>query len=125
VISGAIGKDEDQDFIYSGAGGALMLGAIELVTRTRSVLASGSDIPRPSKTHPPVAQRIKRMDEADLQYLPYATAERCGRSRRRILETLTLIWDHVRPTFELCHKEGALMEDAKGPADWLPLSPYR
>jgi hypothetical protein len=127
LISGAIGKDEDQDFIYSGAGGALMLGAIDLVARARSVLVSGSDILPPSKTHPPVAERIKRMDEADRQHLPYEIAERCVRSRQRILETLNLIWDHVRPTFELCHKEEPLKpeDETKGPSDWLPLGSNR
>jgi hypothetical protein len=52
MISGAIGKDD------SGAGAALMLGAIELVTQTQSVLVSGSDRIEPSKTHPPVPERI-------------------------------------------------------------------
>jgi hypothetical protein len=126
-VSGALGQDEGKDFLYSGAGGALMLGAMDLVARTRSVLVSGSDSRSPSKTHPPVTERVERMNEADLQHMPKDVAEQCVRARQQILDTLNLIWDHVKPVFEQLHEEELLIpeEDARGPADWLPLAPPR
>jgi hypothetical protein len=126
VISLVIGKDENAFFLLSGAGGALILGAIELITRTRTVLTIGQDGLPHSTTHPPVAERIRFMDDADLAHLPKEDAEEFVGVRRSMLDILDAIWAEAKPVMETFFLEGLRpVDDTKGPSDWLPFTSAR
>jgi hypothetical protein len=126
LISEALAERPEDHVLLSAAGGALVLGALELVTRTRAVLVTGSDVLAPSSTHPPVAERVRSMDEADLRRLPDSLAKFWAENRRQILVTLGLVWDRVKPFIEHFHAEGLRpAEVVRGPVDWLPLGPHR
>jgi hypothetical protein len=125
-ISLVIGKDENAFFLLSGAGGALILGAIELISRTRAILATGQDGLPHSTTHPPVAERIRFMDDADLEHLPKEDAEEFVGVRRSMVDVLNAIWAEAKPVMETFHSEGLRpVDDATGPSDWLPFTSAR
>jgi len=122
-ISLVIGSKEESYFLSSAVGAPLILAAIELVARARAVLATGQDHLSNSETHPPVAERIRLIDDGDSTHLPSEIADGFIGIRRSVLDVLDAIWAEVRPVIESFHAEGLRpVEDAKGPSEWLPLT---
>ncbi len=120
-MSLVIGQSEGEFFLFSGAGGALILGAIELVSRTRAVLSTGTDDLPLSRTHPSVTDRIKLMDRQDLEHLPNETAEEYIGIRQAFSDVLKAVWAEAKPAVQSFHTEGLRpIDNVKSPTDWLP-----
>ncbi|MEH2481923.1 hypothetical protein V1282_005280 [Nitrobacteraceae bacterium AZCC 2146] len=109
-------------FLVSGAGGALILGALDLVARGREMLETGADCPPPRKHHPPVRERIDALDQYDMHVLATRAEEFAG-FRMTLLDLFDVVWDAVKPKFEQMHRDGHRpLDNSSGPIDWLPLA---
>ena len=113
-------QEKPGHFLFSGAGGAIILGALELVARARAVLETGQDTLPSRKHHPPVSERIEAFDKLDKDYLG-ARAQEFVVFRSSLLSVLDLVWEAVKPMFERQHREGVRPVSASSsPLDWLP-----
>lgn len=119
-VSLAVGKEGPNEFLNSGAGGAVVLGAFDLVARAKATLSTGNDTPSPRRRHPPVADRMKALDEFDKKFVSYG---QFSAFRSSLLDALDIVWTAVRPKFVELHREGVRPVDQdRGPLDWLPLA---
>ena len=119
-VSLVVGHEGPNEFLNSGAGGAVVLGCIVLVARANAMLSSGNDIPPPRQRHPPVPDRMKALDEYDEKFVSYS---QFSAFRSSLLDALDVVWITVKPKFSDLHREGVRPADRDcGPLDWLPLA---
>jgi hypothetical protein len=118
----AIGSHETEPNFYamSGTGGVIILGALELVRRAKSVLETGNDQAPPRERHPPLADRIAHIALLD-QHLEPQQREAAADMRRCFLEIIEVIWEAVRPHLVELHSRGIRpIAGAPDPGGWLP-----
>jgi hypothetical protein len=108
-------------FTFSGAGGVLMLGALDLVRRANSVLETGADEMPYSKTHPPLRARLKVLESV---YISDNLEDHrlFSQTRRQLAEMIEEIWVALLPIFTGLHKLGIRPNPITPETpDWLPL----
>jgi hypothetical protein len=123
LVSIVIDSEEESlnPYARSGVGAILMLGSLDLVTRTKAVLRSGLDQPPPRRRHPPLADRIQRIVDFD-RLMPDEIRPRLADLRRYFMSIKEIIWRAAKPTIEDLHRQGLRPhEDAPDPSGWLPV----
>jgi hypothetical protein len=118
----AIGSRENFPNFYamSGAGGVIILGALDLVRRAKAILETGNDQAPPRERHPPFADHIAHIALLDEHLLPN-DREAAVDIRRCFLEIVEVIWEAVRPHLIALHSQGVRpIEGAPDPGGWLP-----
>jgi hypothetical protein len=107
-------------FAASAAGAIIALGAVDLAQRAHSLLSSGVDRVRASKTHPPTMVRMIAVDRLNRLYDPREriAMRNMRRSTRRIMDSL---WDLIKPELLQLRARG-ITPLPVGPDDdqWLP-----
>lgn len=93
LVSIVIDSEEESlnPYARSGVGAILMLGSLDLVTRTKAVLRSGLDQPPPRRRHPPLADRIQRIVDFD-RLMPDEIRPRLADLRRYFMSIKEIIW---------------------------------
>lgn len=110
-------RSQPQDFFaMSGAGGVIMLMAMELLRRTRDVLETGKEAQFASESHPSFDDRIRAFERirglcAEQDVAPFAHA------RRHMRDLFEGIWQLVRPRMVKLHKKGLRPPSV---TQWLP-----
>jgi hypothetical protein len=118
----AIGFKEEQVNFYaaSGAGGVIILGALELVRRTAAVLESGSEQMPPRRRHPPYLDRVANLARLD-ERLIEKNRQQAGEYRNFFVELIELVWSFVKPNIVMFHQNNVRPRgktlDSGG---WLP-----
>jgi hypothetical protein len=100
MVSMAIGTNTEPPnfFEVTGAGGALMLGALELVQRTAHVLTEGNTDFPPGEVHPPFKDRIQHLASFD-RFVPEDLREQCEVMRNDFVGIIDQIWAAVEGMF--------------------------
>lgn len=122
MISVQVGSDTSRPnfYAFSGIGGVLMLGAIDLVARTKAVLRTGLDQLPPRRSHPPFAERVAHIADAD-RFIHQGDRAACAASRQCFMEIIETIWSSVLPFAMKMHEEGLRpAEDEPDQSGWLP-----
>ena len=123
----AIGSTESTPNFYamSGAGGVIVLGALDLVRRAKVVLETGNEQFTPRERHPPFSERIAHIASLD-EHLAASHRESARDMRRCFIEIVEVIWEVVRPHIVELHLQGARpREGAVDLGGWLPVSNAR
>lgn len=118
----AIGLRENAPNVYamSGAGGVIILGALDLVRRAKAVLETGNDQVPPRERHPPFSDRIAHIALLD-EHLATYQRKAAVDMRRCFLEIVEVIWESVRPHLVELHSQGIRpIAGAPDPGGWLP-----
>jgi hypothetical protein len=125
MVSAALsGGERHNPFCYSGVGGVLILGMLELVTRAKMMLRIGTDVLPPRSHHPPFVERIQHIALADKNLNP-SLAEAMNDMREHFQQIIEEIWTAARPGLLQFHKEGLRPNDeASDMTGWLPLTSY-
>jgi hypothetical protein len=122
VVSKHIGSKERPPVVYavSGVGAVVILKALDLISRARSVLETGDDTPRFATSHPPVVDRIQRIAEVH-RGETVETQERYSNLRQNFAAIFDRIWLSIRPDIVELHKKGIRPQRGALPAGgWLP-----
>jgi hypothetical protein len=107
-------------YTYSGAGGVLMLGMLDLVNRAKVTLESGSDQIPESLTHPRLHRRLNEIDTiSELHGQMYPDS--CTQTRHDLRDMIEVIWQFLKPIFEGLHHKGIRPEPTPSSGGWLPL----
>lgn len=119
LLSAHVGVEQKLTFAHYGTAAVIALVAVDLLRRTRDVLATGSEIAFLSKTHPPLDERLLVIQE--VKYDPReADAVRANQGNfRNIMEG---IWGLARPILRQMHLRGVRpLPVGKDESQWLPL----
>jgi hypothetical protein len=124
MVSMAIGSSSEppNPFAISGAGAALMLGALDLVRRAGHVLEAGNAEFPPREIHPPLHERVTHVGSFD-RFAPEGVREQFAAMRGDLLGVVEAIWAAVEPMFLRMHHEGEVKLDSREKArvDWFSL----
>lgn len=124
MVSMAFGADPASynGFATSGAGGVLMLGAIDLVRRAGHVLSTGNTDFPPRTTHPDLKARISHIATFD-SYAPEEMWAQFGAMRTDLHGVVEAIWAELLPVFLGMHRDTEVRppEAKRGAADWMSL----
>lgn len=124
MVSMAIGSNSEppNPFAISGAGAVLMLGALDLVRRTRHVLEAGDTEFPPREIHPPLHERITHIGSFD-EFAPEGIREQFAAMRCDFLGVVEVIWAAMEPMFLRMHHDGGIKLDPHGTTrvDWFSL----
>lgn len=114
-------KEEEENFYaVSGAGGVLILGALDLIRRVRAVLETGQDEPQPRSHHPPYAARVSNLAKLDAN-LHEANRQQAADYRQFFGELIEAVWERVKPIVLGYHKSGIRpKQDPDETTGWLP-----
>ncbi|MBB3562065.1 hypothetical protein FHX06_003396 [Rhizobium sp. BK512] len=125
MISAALsGGDGPNLFCYSGVGGVLILGMLELVARAKMILRAGTDILPPRSHHPPFVERIQHIALADTHMNP-SLAGVMNDMRKHFQQIIEEIWTVAKPGLLKFHEEGLRPdEDSADITGWLPLTTF-
>ena len=124
MVSTAIGTNGESPNPYemSGTGGVLMLGALDLVRRTRHVLSAGNtDFPL-RVTHPQLVERIAHIGTLD-EFSPEKYREGFAGMRDDFLGIIEVIWAAIEPgLLDMHHKRGVKIPAGGNVGiDWISL----
>jgi hypothetical protein len=122
IISIELGFNADSipnPYCVSGAGGVVILGALDLVRRATSVLESGTDSPPPRRRHPPYEERVAALQKADNLLSP-DWEEASVDMRRSFHQIIEILWERLLPLFVEAHDQGARPYKDANPSGWLP-----
>jgi hypothetical protein len=122
VVSQHIGSKERPPVVYtvSGVGAVVILKALDLISRARSVLETGDDTPWFATSPPPVVERIRRIAEVH-RGETVDTQERYSILRQNFAAIFDRIWLSIRPDIVELHKKGIRPQRRALPAGgWLP-----
>lgn len=124
MASMAIGTNEEppNPFATSGAGSVLMLGALDIVRRTRHVLATGeTEVPK-RVTHPSLHERVGHVGSFD-RFAPEGVRLQFQAMRSDLLGVVDAIWTALEPMLLAMHHEGGVRSGpaAEGAVDWMAL----
>lgn len=124
MVSMAIGANSESpnSFAISGASGALMLGAIDLVRRTKHVLEAGNTKFPPLEVHPPLHERVAHLGSFD-HFAPEECRKQFAAMRDDLLGVVEMIWAAMEPMFLNMHHKGGVKLDShkQAPLDWFSL----
>lgn len=118
----AIGSRDAPPNFYAmtGTGGVIILGALDLVRRTKAVLKTGQDHVDRSASQPPLRDRIATIALLD-QQLPLQQRRAAAEMRGCFIEIMEVIWAAVRWNIVKLHEEGVRpVQGAPDPGGWLP-----
>lgn len=123
LISSALSSgNPPNQFGYSGVGGVLILGMLELVARAKSMLRTGAETVPPRDHHPPFVDRIRHIAEADALLEP-SLGSAMAAMRGDFCEIIEAIWKATKPGLQRFHEAGLRPEeDVADMTGWLPLS---
>jgi hypothetical protein len=123
AVSMMVGSEKETPnfFSISGAGGIILLSALELVRRARGVLLHGAEQPPIATTHPPLDERIACIGLLD-ENAPKDSRRALADMRSNFIGIFDLLWEEVKPVFVSLHKQGLRPEaDRVDTGGWLPL----
>jgi hypothetical protein len=124
MVSMAIGTNSERSNIFamSGAGAVLMLGALDLVRRTRHVLEAGNTNFPPREIHPPLCERVTHIGSFDC-FAPQELREKFAAMRLNFLGIVEALWTAVESVFLGMHHDGGVKLESREEArvDWFSL----
>lgn len=124
MVSMVIGTNSEPPnlFAISGASGALMLGVLDLVQRTKHVLEAGDTKFPPPEVHPPLHERVAHLGSFD-HYVPEECRKQFAAMRDDLLWVVEMIWAAMEPMFLNMHHKGGVKLDShkQAPLDWFSL----
>lgn len=124
MVSMVIGTNSEppNPFAISGASAALMLGALDLVRRTKHVLEVGDTRFPPREIHPPLHERVAHVGSFD-RFAPEEYREQFAAMRGDLLAVVEAIWAAMEPMFLDMHHKGGVKLDSQKQArmDWSSL----
>jgi hypothetical protein len=115
---GAHSKPQDF-FSMSGAGGVVILMAMELIRRTRDLLETGTETSFTSNSHPSFEERLANFERIRTLCAPQ-DVEAFEKTRRRMRNLFEGVWRIVRPHILKLHTRGLRPPAAAGHDQWLP-----
>jgi hypothetical protein len=119
-ISLSVRKDFTNLFAASGAGAVLVLGLLNLVSKARMVLETGSDVLPVSQSHPPFTSRIAKISEIDSSF-DQPHAQLFSETRQQFAGFLDGLWWLARVRFIKYHQVGLRpLKSNKDAGGWLP-----
>lgn len=124
MASMAIGTNEEppNPFAASGAGSVLMLSALDIVRRTRHVLAAGvAEFPKRA-THPSLHERVAHVGDFD-RFAPEGVRLQFQAMRSDLLGVVEAIWTALEPMVLGMHHEGGVRPGPaeEGAVDWMAI----
>lgn len=103
LITAHIGADIGSPFLHSGVGAVLVLCAVDLVRRARSILSTGVETSFVSKSHPALKERIRNLGV--LRYDP-RNVRNNERMRDNFEQVMEKVWTFVLPELQRMHARG-------------------
>jgi hypothetical protein len=118
LITGHFGAKTHIPVAHSGAAGVVALLAMDLLRRTRSILATGYVRNSESKTHPPLEHRLLMLET--VRYDP-RNVEGVQLMRRNFRDIMEGIWELGLPDLQKLHANGLRPAAASSrDSQWLP-----
>jgi hypothetical protein len=123
-ISKVIGGRErpPNEYAISGVGAVVILGALQLVLRAKSMLEMGHDMLPTSTSHPTFADRIEVIGTVHANE-PTDLQAAFQQRRANFVEVLEIVWTRLRPHLKSLHEAGIRPRPYVSPKQgWRPLT---
>jgi hypothetical protein len=118
LLAAHVGVEQKLKFAQYGSGAVIALVAVDMLRRTRDVLATGAETDFTSPTHPPLESRL-----LNLQRIRYDSrvAEAVKANQINFGNIMEGIWDLTLPLLRDMHAHGARpLPVGKEESQWLP-----